>query len=561
MLISLYIKDFGLIDCIEMEFSSGLNVLTGETGSGKSIVLEALYVSLGGRAQTDLIRNEQDRAIIQSTFDTSKMNNFFEKMTKQGLELEEQDRDTLIMSREINRQGRNICRINGRMVNLSTYKEIASLLVAFHSQHDQQSLILPDQQLMLLDRYGGSKIIDLLDKTKQAYRKWHKNKQWRENIISGSKERLQRIDMIKYQIEEIDTAQLMGEDEEDLAKRRDVLANAERIRMLIEQVLESIYDSSRQGSAAIDLLGTSRNDLDELCHYMPEAKNCFDNINSALYLIEEAARDLATYRENIELDPKALNYIEERLALIERLKRKYGETIDEILDYHKGIVAELEALILLETDNQNIDEVVKENEKEYYGLAESLEKYRLDLAYKLEKTIEEELKDLEMSNVKFKMEVLASTPDASGKNKVEFQISPNPGEPLRPLSKIASGGELSRVMLALKSVLADVDDVGTLVFDEVDAGIGGRTLQAVAEKLEQLGSKRQILCVTHATALAACASKHYLIKKSADGHRTLTSVQLLEDEDRIKELSRMLGGNSKSESLVRHVRNMIKKVE
>lgn len=557
MLISLYIKDFGLIDCIEMEFGAGLNVLTGETGAGKSIILEALQMALGGRAQTGSVRSGRDRALIQATFDISRMETVQDRMLKTGLELDDDDPGTLILSREINRQGRNTCRVNGRIVNLSSYKQIAGSLVDLHGQHDQQSLMQSDKQMLLLDRYGGPDLLELLRQTGRAYREWRKNVQLREQIISGGRERQQRMDMIKYQMDEIDAANLAGEDEDALIKRRDLLANAEKIGLLAEQVLNRIYKGTGQYPAAVDLLGEAKNDLDELCRYLPDCRTCLDNVYSALCLVEEAARELAAQRENVDINPQELDYIEDRLATIERLRRKYGASVEEILAYRKNIAAELEELQLLETGAEGLEELVHKSEREYFNLAKQLEEGRHNAAGSLEKAIENELYDLEMSSVHFAVQVDAADPGTRGINKVEFLISPNPGEPLRPLAKIASGGELSRVMLALKSILAATDDVDTLVFDEVDAGIGGRTLQAVAEKLEQLGRKRQIICVTHATAVAAVAATHYLIKKSVDGGRTVTTVHRLEGDERINELSRMLGGDSRSEPLVRHVRKLL----
>lgn len=558
MLISLYIKNIGLIDCIDIEFGSGLNVLTGETGAGKSIILEALQVSLGGRAQTDLIRTDQDRAHVQATFDISNLNTVCKKMDEKGIELDESEQGILILSRELNRQGRNICRINGRVVNLSTYKEIAELLVDMHGQHDQQSLLQTEKQMLLLDRFGGTDLLNLLKETASAYREWHYKRQRLEEFVSGNRDRHQRMDMLKYQIEEIDAAGLDGEDEEEMIRRRNILANAEKIVLLIESVINRIYKGNSHYSPAVDLLGESKNDLDELCRYIPECQNSQENLYSALCLVEETARELATYRENIEINPQELNYLEERLTFIGRLKKKYGESIVAILAYRNKIAAELSELQSLESDSEGLDNLVYKNEQKFYTLAKKLSKNRSNTAVKIEKAVEKELKDLQMNSVQFAVKISEDTPGPRGINNIQFFISPNPGEPLRPLAKTASGGELSRVMLALKSILASNDEVATLVFDEVDAGIGGHTLQAVAEKLEQLGMQRQIICVTHAAAIAAYASTHYLINKTIEGQKTSTIVQHLVYEDRIKELSRMLGGGSQTEPLLNHVRNILK---
>jgi len=559
MLISLYIKHFGLIDEAEIELSSGLNVLTGETGAGKSIVLEALRVALGDRSQTELIRTDRDRALVQAVFDVAQLPEVVDRLAQTGIEIDDQEPGMLFLSREINRQGRNPCRINGRIVNLATYREIAGLLVDMHGQHDQQSLQLADKQLQLLDRYGGAPLLSLLQETEQAYRQWRKNYQLMEKITNHSRERQQRLDMIKYQMEEIDAAQLASEDEDVLIKRRDVLANAERIAFLAGQALVILHNGSDRCPAAVDLLGEVKNNLDELIRYMPDLISAQENVFSALCLLEETARELATCRDNVEADPQELNNIEEKLVLINRLKKKYGQSISDILAHRQQIAVEQEELLTLETDAASIEKQVQTSFAAYGKLAQQLEAERQAAADRLKQAIEQELKELAMNSVQFVVQVSPAEPGPQGQNTVDFLISPNPGEPLRPLAKTASGGELSRVMLSIKSILAAADEINTLVFDEIDSGIGGHTLQAVAEKLAQLSQAKQIICVTHAAGVAACADKHYLVKKAADSQRTVTSVNLLATEaERIEELQRMLGGDQASQSLFIHARDLLR---
>ncbi len=558
MLISLYIKDFGLVESAELVFGPGLNVLTGETGAGKSIIVEALKMSLGGRAQADLIRTGRERALVQSTFDVSRAEQVRSALQEFGLDEGDEENDVLVMSRELSRQGRNICRINGRIVNLGVFRGIAGLLVDMHGQHEQQALLVPEKQMYLLDRYGDPQLLDLLAQTGRAYREWQRSSRRREEIVAGSRERQQRMDMIKYQMEEIDAAGLSGMQEEELYRQRDRLANAEKIKMLAEQVVNRIYKGMGQCPAAVDLLGASQNDLRELRRYVPEAGRWLENIYSAQCLLEESARELASYRESVEVDPRELDYVEERLARLERLKRKYADSLAEILAYREKIAGELEQLQQVETDAGGIDDLVREKRRQYEQLALKLGALRVEAARLLEKEVEGELRGLEMNNVQFTVQVSDGEPSAAGSNKVEFLISPNPGEPLRPLAKIASGGELSRVMLALKTILAAGDEIATLVFDEIDAGIGGRTLQAIAEKLARIAGERQVICVTHAAAIAACATTHYLVKKSTRGQKTFISVHKVEGEKRVAELSRMLGGSSDSATLVNYVRKLIK---
>lgn len=558
MLISLYIKDFGLIEQAEITFDNGLNVLSGETGAGKSIILEALKAALGGRAQTEMIKTGCARAVVQATLDCTKLDQVQAKMQQNGLEDEASEGCLLIMSRELSRQGRHICRINGRIVNLGLYREIAATCVDLHGQHDQQSLLLPEKQLALLDSFGGADVLHLRKETERVYGQWQSYVRRRQEAISGSRERQQRIDMMIYQRQEIDTAGLAEEDEQGLRDRRSILANAERIRLLIEQILDRIYTGSGHQQAAVDLLGQAREDLEELCRYLPVARTWMDNIYSALCLVEDAGRDLASQRGDVETNPQELDYIEERLSVIERLKRKYGDSIPEILSYRDDLVRELEELEREETDASALDELVARHHQAYHDLADRLGEKRIAVAQNLSATVVGELRELAMNDVQFSVAVVDASPGPTGKNKIEFLISPNVGEPLKPLAKIASGGELSRILLAIKSTLAGEDDICTLVFDEVDAGTGGRTLQAVAEKLAKLARQKQVICVTHAAAVAAYASTHYLIEKYTDINQTVTAVHRLDGEERIQEISRMLGGDVDSRNLVQYVRKIMK---
>lgn len=558
MLVSLYIQNFGLIDTLEVEMVSGLNVLTGETGAGKSIIVEALKVSLGGKCQADMIRTGRERALVQSVFEVGKSTAVFYKLTANGLEPGEQEGDLLIMSRELNRQGRNTCRINGRVVNLSAFREVSALLVEMHGQHDQQALLSTEKQLGLLDRYGGPDLAALVVETQTAYRNWQAAIRRQEEIISGSRERQQRIDMLEYQIKEINAAGLAGEDETELYQKRNKLANAERIGQLAASVLQKIFHGPDHCPAAIDLLGRSKNELEELCRYLPDSQNCLENIHSALCLVEDAARDLAACRESVEIDPEELGRVEERLALIEKLKRKYAATLAGVLEYCEQISFELEKLQTLENQSVDIEQQVMDNEEKYLKSAGKTSRLRLETAAKLEKAVQNELREMEMLQVDFAVELTTGEPTPAGTDSLQFLFSPNPGEPLKPLAKIASGGELSRVMLALRSVLAVADETQTLVFDEIDVGIGGRTIHAIAERLEELGRQRQVICITHAAAVAACASNHYLVAKSTDGQRTVTTLKHLGGEERVRELSRMVGGIEDSKLLTGYVRKMLK---
>ncbi|MFA7467451.1 MAG: DNA repair protein RecN, partial [Desulfotomaculaceae bacterium] len=543
---------------LELDFGPGFNVLTGETGAGKTILVEALNVSLGGRCQADLIRTGQERALVQSSFDTNKNEMLARKLNEYGLAAGNAEEELLILTRELNRQGRNICRVNGRIVNLGVFRELAGLLVDMHGQHEQQSLLLPEKQLLLLDRYGGTELTALVEQTGQAFRDWRSTVVKRDAINSGNRDRRQRVDTLKFQIKEIDSATLAGEDENELYLKRNRLANAERIGQLTESVLQKIHQGQGHSPAAVDLLGEAKLDLDELYGYLPEVKNCLDNLYSALCLVEETARDIAVYRESMEIRPEELNFVEARLALIERLKRKYADSLVGILAYRDSAAAELEELQAAETDAAGIQAKVQEKERIYHELAARTSLLREKAARQLEREIKRELQQLAMRQINFAVELTGGEPSSTGSDKMQFLFSPNPGEPLRTLARTASGGELSRVMLALRTILAIADDTATLVFDEIDAGIGGRTIHTMAEKLDRLSEHRQIISITHAAVVAACATTHYLVQKSTVVDRTVTSVKKLVGEARIRELNRMLGGDENSELLAGYVRKMIK---
>lgn len=558
MLVSLYIENFGLVDKLELDFGAGFNVLSGETGAGKTILVQALNVSLGGRCQADLIRTGRERALVQSSFDTAKNETMARKLTECGLAAGDTGEELLILTRELNRQGRNICRVNGRIVNLGVFRELAGLLVDMHGQHEQQSLLVSEKQLLLLDRYGGLELTAMVAQAGQAFRDWRAAVGKRDAINSGNRERRQRVDTLKFQIKEIDSASLVGEDETVLYEKRNRLANAEKIGQLAESVLQKIHQGQGHCPAAVDLLGEARQDLDELCNYLPKVKNCLDNLYSALCLVEDTARDIAVYRENMDIGPEELNFVQDRLALVERLKRKYADSLAGILEYRDNAAAELEELLAAETDAAGMQAQVEEKERIYHELATQTSLLREKAARQLEREIKRELQELAMMQINFTVALTCGEPSSTGSDKMQFLFSPNPGEPLRPLSRTASGGELSRVMLALRTILALADDTATLVFDEIDAGIGGRTIHTMAEKLDRLSEHRQIISITHAAIVAACATTHYLVQKSIAADRTVTSVKKLDGEARIRELNRMLGGDENSELLAGYVRKMIK---
>ncbi|RKO66780.1 DNA repair protein RecN [Desulfofundulus salinus] len=554
MLVSLDIQDFGLIDRQTIEFTPGLNVLTGETGAGKSIVVEALQVALGGRAWAEFIRTGKERARVAAVFEVHPLAVLKEKLKAWGIPLE--DDGILVMARELARSGRNICRLNGQVVALSVYREAGQHLVDIHGQHESQSLFNPDHHRDLLDRFGG--LWSLRQEVAEIYHRWRDLTSQLEELRHGARDRLHRLDMLTYQVQEIDRARLLPEEEEALTQERNRLANAEKIAALAGRCYQALHGGEEGIPAVMDLLGRACRDLEELSRLDPDLSSLASSLDGVLYQVEDVARELARYRDGVEFNPSRLQEVEERLSRIRDLKRKYGDSVEEILRYREEAAAELELLASSEENTAALEDEIKLWEERWQQKALDLSRARREHARKLEEAVARELADLEMGNVEFQVlfEDL-SQPSATGRERVEFLISPNPGEPLRPLARIASGGELSRVMLAMRAILATVDELPTLVFDEVDAGIGGRTLVAVAEKLADIAGHRQVVCVTHAAQIASFARTHFSISKEVRAGQTTTRVRRLDEEGRLAELARMLGGRE-ADGLARdHARHLL----
>lgn len=556
MLLTLDIMDFGLIERAVIEFGSGFNVLTGETGAGKSIIIDALGVAAGQRASTEFIRSGCEKARVAAVFDVKDNQRLTARLKESGITPDESG--VLIMSRDINRNGRNICRLNGEIVTLGIYRETGQALVELHGQHEQQTLLNVERHLELLDRYGGTKALSLRERVAELYKRWHRSRALLNELVNGAKDRARRLDMLRFQVEEIEAVSLVATEEEDLSQEHKRLSNAEKIQSLSEESYTILYAGNRHVVSVTELLGQSQRFLTELCELEPHLKPVLDTLDGVLYQIEDIARELANYRDKIEYNPERLQVVQDRIDLIRALKRKYGDTIEEILRYHDEAQRELEQLSGSEEHFESVSAQVLELNHEWREAARQLRDVREDIALKLEKAVASELAQLEMGKVDFKIAFLETAePCATGTETVEFLISPNPGEPLRALAKIASGGELSRIMLAILGILAEVDDVSTLIFDEVDTGIGGRALQALAEKMDEMGRTRQMICVTHAPQLASCAATHFRISKEVCQGNTRTRVELLNNNQRVEELARMLGGKEVKGLIQEHARQLL----
>lgn len=554
MLEELHIHDFAIIENLNLQFNSGLVVFTGETGAGKSIILDALGAILGARVDTTSVRKGADRAIVEGFFrlegqERELINSLLER---EGL-LEEPN--GLWLGREIRAEGRTIARVNGRTVSLSVQSEIGEALVDVHGQTEHLSLLKVRTHRDLLDRFAHDQ--DVLGLYQAQFKEWAVLVKKLDELHAIEKTARDRADMLKYQIQEISEARIKVDEEESLAQERTRLVNAETLSTLSQSALALLDEGTEISSAATDLLGQAGRDLAELARIDPQMQALAQQIEDALSSVSDIAYELRGYLEEIEFNPNRLDQIEERLDLFNRLKRKYGGSLASALTHLEASVSELEKV---EGVDEQIGEVKEKISQMKQLLSESglvLSDQRKLAAVRLAEGVEQQLHLLEMEKARFLVSLSEQESDqgldvngrrfafdASGLDQIEFLIETNPGEGFKPLAKTASGGETSRLMLALKSVLAEVDHIPTLVFDEIDSGIGGRVGMTVGDMLWNLGRQHQVLCVTHLPQLAAFGDQHFHVSKRSENERTSTQVEQLMGEARVEELAAMLGANT-----------------
>lgn len=545
MLVRLLVKNFALIDDLTIEFDPGFNVLTGETGAGKSLVIDALCVVLGRRASADLIRTGCEKTILEAVFDLDAYPALADWLAGEGYDLEE---GLLVLSREIWRSGRNVCRANGRTITVNTARAIGQRLVDFHGQGEHQSLLKESRHRAYLDYFGGRELLSVRSRVKDIYGDWAKAASRLEELETGAKERARRLDMLQYQIDEIDRAEPLPGEDDRLEQERELLANAEQIAVLAGEAYEALYGGDGPIPSGVDRLGAAVVALDRLARVYREAEDISEQIHGILAEAEEVARRISELRDRAEYDPARLNSLEERLSLLRRLKAKYGDTIEAVLAFRDAAAAEYAELQGGDDEAEALADRVKQLAADWREEARRLTSLRKQTAERFCASVIRELADLEMKAAVFEVRITPQEEiSPEGADAVLFLFSANPGEPPRSLSKIASGGELSRVMLALKTLLAEVDEVPTLVFDEVDVGVGGRALQAVGEKLAEIAQRRQVLCVTHAAQVACYAGRHLSIRKEAGPDYSRTLIAPLSGEARLEELARMLAGRRVTE--------------
>ncbi|CCQ94490.1 DNA repair protein RecN [[Clostridium] ultunense Esp] len=560
MIVELTIRNFAIIEEVHLQFHQGLNVLTGETGAGKSILLDALGLLLGGRGSQEMIRYGAERTEVEGLFQIGESHPIASMLNEFGIDGEE---GMLILHREMGKSGKSICRINGKLVPLSFLREIGEKILHIHSQEDHHQIMQTTQHLHWLDAYGARTISEKLREYKEIFHQYQRIYSDYEHLRQDEKETVQRIDLLRYQYQEITQASLEPHEEEKLTEERSRLVHAEKITYHGE----GAYNALTGENKALDWLGMAMGHLEEVAEVEPFLKEKFQQVEEAFFLLEEVSRDLSAFLDELDVDQGRLSEVEDRLHLIQQLKRKYGDSIHAILEYAATIEEDLERLENKDFLLQKYVKELTELKEELLLAAAELTETRCKAADEMSAAIHQELKHLYLDKAKFRVQVEDIKDDLVGAsleikggeyglNKVEFLVATNPGEPLKPLTKIASGGELSRIALALRTVLAKVDDVDTLVFDEVDTGVSGRISQAIGEKLHHISKERQVLAITHHPQVAAYADKHYLIQKETLGERAITQVKELSEEERIQELARMIGGKEITPSALQHAREL-----
>jgi len=568
MLRELTIKNLALIEELRLEFEDGLNILTGETGAGKSIIIDAVNLILGVRSSAEMVRAEAESAQVEAVFELENHTELEEALAAWGIPVGG-DR-LLVVNREVQVAGRSRCRLNGQTVTVLTLSKVGAYLMDIHGQHEHQSLLSIEQHRKILDGFGGEELAAQSKKVARTYRLWEVVRQELNAFTVDEKEKRQRIDYLSFQLQEIEGARLQPGEEDGLLKEQEVLGAAENLFATASRVYKLLYGGEEPG-AAVDKLNESKLALEKVVKIDAQLQPLQQMMTEACCQLEEVAREIRTYRDEVEFDPARLAAVEERLDELSRLKRKYGKSVEEILDYAEEIRRELETI---ESQEELLTAKTQELaclEGELRENALELSKLRRKAAEFLEEAITSQLAEVNMGKTVFKV-VISKQVDqrtgipvegeqwaisSSGFDRVEFLVAPNPGEGLRPLSKIASGGELSRMMLVLKVIMAKTDSIPTMAFDEIDTGISGRTAQAVAEKLLLLGRTNQVICVTHLPQIASMAFRHFYIEKQTSGARTRVQVRVLSGEERIEELARMLGGAEVTAITRNHAKEML----
>ena len=555
MLLQLSIRDIALIDRLTLSFGPGLTVLTGETGAGKSIIVGSLDVVLVGKSDRDRIAGGAERGRVEALFDISALPRVQSALTEMGLETED---GLLPVCREILQSGRSVCRVAGEVVTVAQLRAVMAPLIDLHGQHAHQSLLDPAKHLQFLDALGDAEHRAAVERVRALYGEWSAIARALREIETNDRERARREDMLRFQLEELDGAKLRAGEEDELTRQRALMRNAEKIRSGLEEAYGALSgDETGELPGALDALQQAAKALGGLSKYDGRFEALSVQLNDAMYAAESVAGELDGLREECGVDPRRLEQVESRLDQLDRLRRKYGATTVEMIAFRERVRAELDSTASSEEKREALKKQEKAAKAAFMKEAQALSEARRALAKACEGRVAAQLAALEMKSAVFEVAFSEdAAPSADGLDAVEFRLSANRGEPPRPLQKAASGGELSRVMLALKCVEAENDGVPTLVFDEIDTGVGGATGVAIAEKLREVGAKRQVLCVTHLPQIAAAARTQFWVEKSVRDGRTHTDARELDTDGRVEAVAQMLGGGETARA---HARAMIER--
>lgn len=556
MLDSLLIRNIALFEEARIDFGPGLHVLTGETGAGKSLVVDAVSLLCGAKADRNMIRTGSENAYVEGVFNLANLPGMINTLQQLGFEVEDSQ---LILSRELNRKGRSVCRVNGIACALTIYQELTARLIDLHGQHEHQSLLQESKQRQFLDLLGDDKHIALLQATSQAYAGLSYVKEEYEKALVSSRSRMDRLEILTLRQKELKNARLEAGEDERLQEERDILRNAEKIAAALHEANEALFEASNEQSA-LHLIGKACASLEKIGSYGKAYAEFAEKLQNLYYELEDVGHDLNSRTREIYSDDRRLDEVESRLDFLRRLQRKYGSTTQDMLETLTKIEEELSAFESLDDKLEGLSKDLIEKEQKYHEAASALSRSRQVLAKICANRIEEVLYELNMSGTRFFIRVDADMQavQAEGYDRIVMMIAPNAGEELKPLSLIASGGELSRVMLAMKTLSAEKNEVPTMVFDEIDTGVSGQTAMVLARKLWSIARFRQVICVSHLHQLAAMASSQYQVFKQEINGRTLTSVSLLDDEARVQEIAKMLGNiRAKGETSIHHARVLL----
>lgn len=557
MLIQLLIRNIALVDELSLSFERGLNVLSGETGAGKSIIVESVNFLLGGKADKDLIRSGNLKAYVEGIFDVDNHQEALSFLFENAIE---PDDGTLIMSREFSITGRSIYRIGGLAVALSTYKQLSMMLMDIHGQHEHQSLLDERKHLAFLDDFGKQDHQALLKQVNTTFESYHQLQNEYDHLVSLNAHRQERLDLLHIQEKDISGAKVEAGEEGKLKEKLDRLRNLDKIRRSLKEAYTAVYDSRRDENSAFELLRQAKNAMGTISAYDESFDQAKERIETLYYEAEDIGLELRSKLDMLDMDGDTLQATAERLDLLKRLSRKFGMPSDDLAMALENIKKELTQY---ESINERLDSIERSKDialKEYDNCASALSYSRKALALWLQELMEQQLNALNMTGTKFiaAIDENAATHSAQGRDQVRMLLAPNRGEEAKPLARIASGGEASRLMLALKTISAQHNAIPSMVFDEIDTGISGRTAQVVAEKLWDIARYRQVLCVTHLQQIAAMASSHYLVEKHEADDRTHTIVHLLSEQERVYEIARMISGISEgSKSSIAHAQHML----